>query len=622
MERKYITKASELLDELQLFGDKLSIDTETTDLRYDKLELEGFSMCNGERAFYVDYVNSLEKDELINTLKQFFHNKGKGKFIYVQNAVFDMKVLYKYGVSLENAKMFDTMVADHLIDERLEHGLKKMAKRYLGVDDTMDYETARRYGSSSKQFVEYATNDAIWTYQIAEDQMFKLEKHGVLNLMLRIEVPYTQVLFQMHIEGMLVDMEELERQRELAKEHIFNMKIQLLRMLKKPYILQGNLANQGLEVVSDFNLNSTQMICKVLYDDLGLPVYETTPAGSPSAGSSALKQLKDKHEFPALLLNYRGLVKLYDAFIEPLPNYIQNDGRVRSDYHVARAKTGRLSCSNINMQQLPNEDKGEMYDLEIRKVFVAPKGYKMLACDYSGQENKVLAQVSQDEEFIKLLRGGFDLHLANANAFFDLGIPEEKLSERHPEYKKIRKEYENVRKKAKSITFGVAYGKGPMGFAKDFGISEDEAQRRLDKFFNKFKGIKQSMDKTHAEVDRVGFVRSLTGRKRRFYKEKNHNGDEYYSNASKRQSFNFLIQGMSADMIKIASIKTLNLARKHPEWGLKQVATVHDENVYIVKEEYVDIASKGIKGCFESAVNFVVPMDVDVGIGDNYSQAK
>ena len=620
-EKFYVTKVEELKQVLDRFGNTFSLDTETTGLRYDTLELEGISMADSKTAYYFNFLKTDDKEKAITLYKNFFKLKGKDKYLFLQNAVFDMKVLHKYGILLSNSKVFDPMVADHLLDETIEHGLKAMAQRYLGVQNPMTYEQARRYGSGSKEFIEYATNDAIWTYDIAQKQVPLLEQEGLTQLMRMVEIPYTHVLAEMQIEGVLIDKKELARQRVNVKNYLTNITTQLLQMIDEPYKLQATLFGD-LEVVSSFNLNSSQQIADVLFNRLNLPIIEYTEGGTPSAGSYTLKILSEKHEFPKLLLKHREVSKLKSAFLDPMDKFIQSDGKARPNFNVARAKTGRLSSSEFNAQQLPNEDKGKDADIGIRKMFIAPAGYKMIAADYSGQENKVLAQISQDPEFIKMLRGGYDLHLINANTFFGLNIPEEYLSETHPKYKEIREQYGDYRSKAKAITFGIAYGKTAKGFADDFGITEEEAQRRLDMFFNKFKGIRDAMDKAHKDVDARGFVRAISGRKRRFKPKVGNNGEHYYSNASKRQSFNFLIQGMSADMIKIASIKTHNLSRRNPEWGLKQIMTVHDENVYIVKQEYVEEAGEAIKKCFESAVNFVVSMDVDIGVGNSYAEAK
>jgi DNA polymerase I-like protein with 3'-5' exonuclease and polymerase domains len=273
------------------------------------------------------------------------------------------------------------------------------------------------------------------------------------------------------------------------------------------------------------------------------------------------------------------------------------------------------NCNSPNLQQLPRPDK-DPYDT--RSVFIVPEGKTMITCDYSGQELRVLTEITKEAVLIDTFNKGKDMHLSTANDFFDLGIPEEALYEGSPLHDEYKNRYKTERTQAKIINFGMAYGKGAFGFSKDFNIPEEEAQKILDKYFAALPGVKESIDRCHAMVRSHGYVTTMTGRRRRFQK----NCMGYYPNGAYRQSFNFLIQGFSADMIRMAMIKVRQLGKEHPEWGLRTIACVHDEIVVEVKKEYTTDASQLIKHAMETAVEFCIPIIADVNNGDNYYDAK
>jgi DNA polymerase-1 len=243
----------------------------------------------------------------------------------------------------------------------------------------------------------------------------------------------------------------------------------------------------------------------------------------------------------------------------------------------------------------------------------------MIACDYSQQELRIMAQLSKDEKLIKIINEGGDLHLINANNVFSLGIPEEKLYSGHPEYNEVKDEYKNDRDKGKIFSFGVSYGMGEHKLSRDFKVTIDEAKELLKKFFDGFPGLKRSMDSTHAFAENSGFVVTYTGRRRRFGK----NQWGYLDSKSLRQSFNFLIQSVGADLVRVACIKLDKLAEEHPEYDLKLIMTIHDEIVLECNERYsqevATIACELMKSC---AKGFVCPLETEFGIGRSYSDAK
>ncbi|MCK5017342.1 MAG: hypothetical protein KAS32_09775, partial [Candidatus Peribacteraceae bacterium] len=332
------------------------------------------------------------------------------------------------------------------------------------------------------------------------------------------------------------------------------------------------------------------------------------------------------------------IMKLQTSYLSEdgqIIKHLEEDGRVRPSFRDTGTATGRLSCSQPNLQQLPKGlclSCGEELDkckcgftgnLPVRECFIVEEGMTMITCDYSGQEVAVAAQQSKDPTLIDALNKGQDMHLRIANQFYNLGIPEEELYKTHPEFNNHKHKFHLERTRAKTITFGLMYGKGAYGFAKDFDIPEDEAQGIVDKYFDSMPMLKEAIEKAHREIDETGMVTSMAGRKRHFEPEINiYTGESGYNGKAYRQAFNFLIQGFSADMMRRAMIKVRELGNQNPDWGLKTIATVHDEAVYEVRTEYKDDAGRAIKTAFEGVVNFVVPVTGDVSMGQNYWEAK
>ena len=607
MERYVIRNELELTNFLVEFGPNIAFDTETTSLIYTELELEGISMCDGKKACFIPFIN----EKILTALATMFKNANT---IIAHNIVFDMKVMYKYGIDLRGGKLYDTMVADHLIDERREHGLKYLAKEFLGVEETMKWEEARRIGG--KTFEEYATNDAIWTYQICMLQQPQLKEQDLVRLFREIEMPFQEVLLEMVIEGVDVDLVEMNKTKVELVQESENILVQMLDSIDEPYSMQIDLDGKST-IVSKINFNSPKQLGDILFTKLGLEVVETTPSGAPSIGKKTIEALRDKHIFASFLEKYKIVQKLLSSFFKPIPELVEEDGKVRPNFRDIGTKTGRLSCNKPNLQQLPKVNK--KFPIDTRKCFVVPQGHRMITCDYAGQELRVLAQISQEPVLIDTFNKGKDMHLSTANDFFELGIAEEDLYENSPNIETLKTKFKDERNKAKTINFGMAYGKGAYGFSKDFNISEEEAQEILDKYFAALPEVKRSIEECHNNVTTQGWVKTMTGRRRHFDKVEK-NGWKGYPMKAYRESFNFLIQGFSADMIRIAMTKVYQKAPKI--WGLKTIATVHDEAIYKVKEEYEEPAKTFIKQQFESAVSFCIPVVADIGVGDNYGTAK
>lgn len=605
MNKQFVTDDIELNHLLNLLGDVISFDTETSSLKYSELELDGFSVCDGNIIIY----------STCPLPKNFLETR---KMIIMHNSPFDMKVMHKFGIDIDKINLFDTMVAEHLIDEREEYGLKYLAKKYLNAE-TKSYEEARKKGVNSKEFIEYAMNDAEWTFQIAQIQNVKLKELQLEKLFTKIEMPFQKVLTEMEVTGVLIDKKRIEETLKLINKKIFSISEEMYKSIGVKYYIQHSITEGDLVIVSDLNLNSSDQVGDILFNKLGLPVIETTPGGKPSVGTDTLLKLKDRHKFVELLYQYKTLQKLKSSFFEPLPSFIEQDGRIRAHFNDCGTETGRLSSNSPNLQQLPRADKD--MGLGTRDCFIVPEGYEMITCDYGGQEIRVMAQESKDHTLVDALIKGQDMHLKIANQFYGLGIPEECLYETNEEYEKYKKKFKTERTRAKTITFGLSYGKTAFGFSQDFNISESEAQALVDKYFSGMPKLSEAINKAQKEVKEKGYVKTLSGRYRHFDMiEKN--GKKFYTNSSLRQAFNFKIQGFSADMIRKASNLVYEESKKHPEYELKTLMSIHDEMVYQCRKEYINECSEIIERCFITAVKFIVPVVVEIGHGNSYGNAK
>lgn len=624
METITIEPSTEGISALSKLGEVFALDTETTSLKLSELRITGISLCDGKINIYVPFYehSTTKEQEGFETGKRKTRDKAiqelllRAKKIIFHNYVFDKSALLKEGFSIPpTVEIEDTMIMSHLLDENRPCGLKYLTETLFNTP-VAHYD--ERLSHFSKEFFKYALADSLNTYMLYELFERQMYDEGLRNLYKTIEIPFQEVLVEMRVEGVLVDEERLLNHGDTLLKELLSLKQQMYNELGCSPEVQLTL-NKEVNIVDTINFNSSKQLAEILYKDLGLYCTSYTDKGALGTNYEALIAHSD-HPFVRLLLKYKAASKLYSAFISvegQVWTNIESDGKVRPNFLDVGTRTGRLSCSRPNLQQIPNSN--EETPVAVREIFIAPKGYKMLTCDYSGQEVAVAAQVSKDPTLVESLNKGYDMHLAIANQFYSLGIPEECLSTRHKDYNNYKEKFSEERRRAKVITFGLMYGKGAYGFAKDFSISEAEAEKIVSDYFAGMPQLKQAIDDSHKALKEQGEVTSLAGRKRRFKKESY--GD--YSGSSYRQCFNFLIQGFSADMIRAAAVTVNKNKIKYPQWGLKAIMTVHDEIGYIVKEEYVDNAKNFIKKCFESVgKNFIVPVKADVGIGDNYEEAK
>jgi len=613
MEKTYITTCKNFENWLYQTGpEKLALDTETTDLSYCKLDIRGFSLCDGERACYVNVWENPEREHLLWKLRIFIAHHPIFQELIFHGAPFDLKVLHKIGCGKITPNIFCTMTAAHLINENMKVGLKYLAERYLKVKNPMTYEQAARHGFDSPEFINYATNDAIWTWQLHEIFNRTLYQQKLDKLFYEIEMPFQFVLRDLAINGVLFDAEKIEALKESVGEDIYAMEFQLRDFAGIKYQTQENLFSDKKEILSGVNMCSSKDLVDIIQNKLGLIIDELTETGNPSVGKATLLKLKNQHKFIDLLKKYKIATKLYQGFLNPFPKFVDIDGRVHGGTHNCVARTGRLSMSKPNLQQSPKEQ--EEYPVDFRGTIIAPEGKTLIVADYSGQELRVLTQVSKDKNLINAFNNDKDIHLETTNRSFDLKIPDKQLYRKHSKYKELKKKYKKERDDTKNtVVFPVIYGTTAMGVSKSRGVSEEKAQGYIDDFLDLYPDVRKAIERCSNFLKYHKYVYTLSGRRRRLYD---------LTAKAYRQAFNFLVQGYSADMIRSAANKVRKEILAHPEWGLKLILIIHDELVLEVNDDYVAHAVGAVKEAMESAVEMVIPLVVDVGVGKTYSQAK
>ncbi|MFT5930630.1 MAG: DNA polymerase-1 [Oceanospirillaceae bacterium] len=575
-----------------------AFDTETTSLNYMEAQLVGISLCiDAGTAVYVpcghDYVGAPEqisRPDLIAAIKPLLEDAEQ--VICGQNLKYDINVLANYDITWQ-AQMIDSMVQSYVLNSTASrHNMDALAQHYL------DYQTVKYIdiaGKGVKQLTfnqidieqagPYAAEDADITLRLAQyfSECLALEPE-LAAVYDTIERPLIAVLSRMERTGALVDAKVLGEQSQVLGQR-------LIELERAAYELAGEV----------FNLASTQQLGAILYEKLGIPVTKKTPKGKPSTAEAVLQELAQEYELPKLLLEYRSLSKLKSTYTDKLPLEINPaTGRIHTSYHQAVAATGRLSSSDPNLQNIPiRSSEGR----QIRQAFVVPKGQVMVAADYSQIELRIMAHLSKDEGLLSAFAAGQDVHKATAAEVFGVTVEEVTIDQR---------------RSAKAINFGLIYGMSAFGLAKQLGISRGQSQDYIGRYFSRYPGVQEYMDQTKEKAAEQGYVETIYGR--RLYLPDIKARNAIARQASERTAINAPMQGTAADIIKLAMIKV-------DEWiassGLNARMTmqVHDELIFEVDADQVDALVAGVKAAMEGAAELLVPLIVDVGMGENWDQA-
>lgn len=575
-----------------------AFDTETTSLDYMAAELVGvsFSIEKGKAAYvpcahdYLDAPEQLARDYVLEQLRPLLEDKNYLKIGH--NLKYDAEVLANYGITLQGMA-FDTMLESYVLDSAgNRHDMDTLADKYLH-HSTIRYEDVAGKGAKQITFnlvpIEtagpYAAEDADITLQLHEYFWPKLNQYPSLKKVFQdIEMPLLPVLIHMERTGVLIDADLLRKQ---SKE--LHAKMQFIE--QEVYILAGE----------EFNLNSPKQLQEVLYQRLKLPILEKTPTGQPSTAEPVMQELAEKYPLPRMILDYRSLSKLKSTYTDKLPEQIcVKTGRVHTSYNQTVTTTGRLSSSDPNLQNIPIRT---LEGRKIREAFIAPKGYKIVAADYSQIELRIMAHMSQDPGLIQAFTADDDIHRSTASSVF--GVPLEAVTSEQ-------------RRSAKAINFGLIYGMSAFGLAKQLGIGREEADQHIQRYFSCFPEVKIFIEQVLKAAKTNGYVETLFGR--RLYLTELNISNVARRRASERAAVNAPMQGTNADIIKLAMIELDQWSRSTQD-KVQMIMQVHDELVFEVHESMLETALQKIKTTMENIVDISVKLKVGIGFGNNWDEA-
>jgi len=470
--------------------------------------------------------------------------------------------------------------------------MDSLALKYLG-HKTIHFEDVAGKGAKQLTFNQirveeagpYAAEDADITLRLHRTLWPQLQAQGRLqDVLTNIEMPLVPVLSRIERQGVLISSELLVRHSaELGKR--------LEELQGQAYDLAG----------AQFNLGSPKQLGEILFDKLQLPVLKKTPTGAPSTAEEVLVELALDYPLPKLLLEYRSLSKLKSTYTDKLPLMVNAmTGRVHTSYHQAVAATGRLSSNDPNLQNIPiRTEEGR----RIRQAFIAPKGYQILAADYSQIELRIMAHLSCDAGLVRAFNEGQDVHTATASEVFEVALDAVSGEQR---------------RKAKAINFGLIYGMSAFGLARQLHLGRSEAQQYIDRYFERYPGVADYMERTRAVAREQGYVETLFGR--RLYLPEINARNKMRAQAAERTAINAPMQGTAADIIKKAM-----LAVDH--WLLqgkadaRMIMQVHDELVFEVAVAEVDRVRDQICRLMSEAAELSIPLLVEAGVGNNWDEA-
>ena len=549
------------------------------------------------RAAYIpvghDYPGApaqLDRAQVLEALRGVLEDPAKRKL--GQHGKYDIHVLRRHGVDVQGYAD-DTLLESFVLDAGIaRHDMDSLARRHLGME-TIRFEDVAGKGAKQISFAQVAIDDA--TRYAAEDADITLRLHRVLKPRIEadaglarvyedIEIPLVPVLARIEANGVRVDIDELRRQSA-------DLSRRMLAAQQKATELAGR----------SFNLDSPKQVCALLFDELGLPAVVKTPKGQPSANEEALEAIADQHELPRVILDYRSLAKLRGTYTDKLPEMINPDtGRVHTSYHQAGAATGRLSSSDPNLQNIPIRTEDGR---RIRRAFVAPPGRKLVACDYSQIELRIMAHLSEDPGLIGAFESGVDVHRATAAEVFARPLDEVTANERRA---------------AKAINFGLMYGMSAFGLARNLGIGRGEAQDYIALYFSRYPGVRDFMDRTREQARASGHVETVFGR--RLTLDFIQKGNASQRAGAERAAINAPMQGTAADIIKRAMIAIDGWIAGHADRA-KMILQVHDELVFEADADFVDTLLSEVTTRMTAAADLRVPLVVDSGVGDNWDEA-
>lgn len=585
----------------------IAVDTETTGLNEMQVDLVGISLCvEAGEACYIPLTHKkgasddlfgsddlaegqMGLNEALDILKPMLEDPAIIKIF--QNAKYDCKIFKRYGVSV--APIDDTMLMSYAMNAgEHNHGMDVLSERYLS-HNPISIKTLLGTGKSAITFdkvpledaVKYAAEDADITLRLWQKFKPQLHQKQVTTVYETLERPLVPVLSEMEMHGVLVDRDTLSRMSNSFAQKMAGFEAELHEMAGKP-----------------FNVQSPAQVGQILFEDMALEGGKKTKTGQWSTPADVLEDLAATHDFPARVLDYRQLQKLKSTYTDALQDHIDPDtGRVHTSYSQTGANTGRFSSNDPNLQNIPvRTEEGR----RIREAFVAADGNKLISLDYSQIELRILAHIAGIDTLKQAFRDGHDIHAMTASEMFD--VPLDDMTS-------------DVRRQAKAINFGVIYGISAFGLARNLRIPRGEAQDFINRYFERFPGIRTYMDDTKAFAKENLYVQTLFGRKIHMPQI---NAKGPHAGFAQRAAINAPIQGTAADIIRRAMVRMPAAIKDLPA---KMLLQVHDELIFEVSEDAVDdvisVARDIMQGAAEPAIKLDVPLVVDAGIGDNWAEA-
>ncbi len=577
-------------------ADLVAVDTETNSLDALRAEIIGVSLSvvAGEGAYIPlahDYAGApaqLPRDEALARLKPWLEDGGRAKL--GQHVKYDRHVFANHGIEVRGFA-HDTMLQSYVLEVHKPHGLSSLAERHLGRSG-ITYEDLCGKGAHQIPFsqvaidlaTEYACEDSDQTLAVHEVLWPQLEADEKLRDIYRLEIASSEVLYRIERNGVLIDAEVLARQSLDLGERIVALEQQAHELAGQP-----------------FNLGSPKQIGEIFFTKLGLPVVKKTPSGAPSTDEEVLEKLAEDYPLPARLLEYRGLSKLKGTYTDKLGMLANpRSGRVHTHYAQAVAVTGRLSSNEPNLQNIPiRTPEGR----RVREAFVAPAGSVIASADYSQVELRIMAHISGDESLLRAFTEGMDVHRATAAEVFGVA-PEQVASEQ--------------RRYAKVINFGLIYGMSSFGLARQLAIDNNAARNYIDRYFQRYPGVKRYMDETRAQAKERGYVETVFGRRLYLPEINSPNGPR--RGAAERAAINAPMQGTAADLIKMAMVQiqdTIDAEKR----ATKVVMQVHDELVFEVPEAEVEWVRAEMPRLMAGVAELRVPLLAEIGVGPNWDRA-
>lgn len=572
----------------------LVIDLETTSLDTLSAQLVGIALCTDvSNSIYIplqhDAGQNASLDDVLTLLKPYLENPEQG--IIGQNLKYDINVLKKYAIKVQGI-VADTMLESYIHRSASNrHDLATLAKTYLHLD-SISYEDLTGKGVKQIPFsaveiekaATYSGEDVQLTYLLHEYFKDKLSVKEY-QLLQDIEIPLEMVLADMEYTGVAIDVPLLQEQSVILKERLADLE-------KSAWDFAGQT----------FNLQSPKQLSEIFYEKMQLPVIARTPSGQPSTAEEVLLQLAEQYELPALILEHRRLSKLVSTYLEALPKKVNPlTHRVHTSYNQAVTATGRLSSSDPNLQNIPvRTQEGKI----IRRAFIAKPNYRLVSADYSQVELRIMAHLSEDPRLIHAFLDHQDIHQATASELF--GVPMEEVTTEQ-------------RRQAKAINFGLIYGMSAFGLAKQLNISRQEAQAYMNRYFERYAGVLNYMERIKDVAKQQGYVETIFGR--RLYLPEIQSKNMARVKAAERTAINAPMQGTAADIIKKAMNNIYQWLKSQSSIRGDMIMQVHDELIFEIHEDDVEAFMPHLQNQMEHAVELKVPLIVNMSSGLNWDEA-